>query len=143
MSSELPIKVNAIIYKEVEDVPSFLLLKRVEQDGGFWQSVTGTVVDNESIVDTLVRELNEETGITKGDIVNISDLIYSFTWNRNDVCIQEFVYVVKVKEIKVTLNPSEHDEYVWSSFEDVLLLLKYDSNIVSFIKGLKYIKGSS
>ena len=141
MSTTLPIKVNGIVFKKVNDVPMFLLLKRAKEDGGFWQNVTGTVTDNESILQTLTREISEETGITEDKIYEISDLVYSFTWDRDLQTIQEFVYAVRVDtSVDVILNPSEHDEYTWASFQDAILLLGRDNNIISLSKGFKQIK---
>ena len=140
MNTTLPIKANGIVFKEVNDVPMFLLLKRTRQDGGFWQNITGTATDNESIVQTLVREIAEETGITEDKIYEISDLIYSFTWNKGEQIIQEFVYTVRVDDTDVVLSPDEHDEYAWVSFQDAILLLGRDNNIISLSKGFKQIK---
>ena len=62
--SELPIKVQGIVYRQRRggDV-EILLLKRSEEDGGFWQMLTGTMEMNESVEECLVRELWEETGV--------------------------------------------------------------------------------
>jgi 8-oxo-dGTP pyrophosphatase MutT (NUDIX family) len=140
MNTTLPIKANGIVFKEVNDVPMFLLLKRTQQDGGFWQNITGTATDNESIVQTLVREIAEEAGIMEDKIYEISDLIYSFTWNKGEQIIQEFVYTVRVDDVDIVLSPDEHDEYAWVTFQDAILLLGRDNNIISLSKGFKQIK---
>ncbi len=62
---ELPIKTQGIIFKKENDIIKYLLLKRTEKDGGFWQPMTGTLNDGESLKECLMRELEEETGIEK------------------------------------------------------------------------------
>ena len=40
---ELPIKVQGVIYSKKNDKTEYLIIKRCESDGGFWQGVTGTL----------------------------------------------------------------------------------------------------
>lgn len=45
----------------------YLLLKRTERDGGFWQPVTGLIEFGESPVEAALREVREETGLDLAD----------------------------------------------------------------------------
>ena len=44
---ELPIKVQGVLYTKPNQKIEYLLIKRNEKDGGFWQSVTGTLEEGE------------------------------------------------------------------------------------------------
>ena len=55
-----PVSVLVVIHTPDRHI---LLLERALQTG-FWQSVTGSQEDNESLVETAAREVFEETGIT-------------------------------------------------------------------------------
>jgi len=59
MAYKLPISVLVVVYTPDLDV---LLLERADRPG-FWQSVTGSQNEGETLQETAVRELREETGL--------------------------------------------------------------------------------
>ena len=106
-------KVQGIIYSKIDSSIHILCLHRTPEEGGFWQPLTGTVEENETYKECLVRELHEETGIEKNQILDIEGPINSFEWSRNDTLYKEEVYAVYVpSNLKVVLC-EEHDEYKW------------------------------
>lgn len=112
---DLPIKVEAIVYY-IDDnkIRNFLALKRSLEDGGFWQPITGTLEATDSIEDCLIREINEEIGLTKEDILSISDCIYNFKWNKKSIGeIYEYVFAVEVRKSSQIKLSDEHVEYKW------------------------------
>lgn len=126
-------EINCIVFKSEGTGYKFLVLKRSEASGGFWQSIIGGVEEGESEISALKRELKEETGIS--EYRQIINLKYSFSF-----CLPrlgnpaENVYAVEVKpETKIVLNP-EHAEYRWLTFEESLALIKYDSSEEGFRK---------
>ena len=133
---ELPIKVNGVVVFN----DKVLVIKRVETDGGFWQTVTGTVEDGEKLKDTLIREIAEEVGIT--DIDSISDVIHKFTWDKKGWPQTEFVYVVTVTSNRVQLSP-EHDDFMWLSFEDAVEKVKTENNKEVINKAYQWRENSS
>ena len=85
-------QVEVIVFKIVDGVPLYLLLKRQPHRGGFWQPVTGGVEEGEDLKETALRELNEETGITEVLEV-ISDLHYfEFEANGGHGWMKEYVF---------------------------------------------------
>ena len=124
--SELPIKVQGIVYRQRRggDV-EILLLKRSEEDGGFWQMLTGTMEMNESVEECLVRELREETGITNPK--SISEEVYRFSWQKADYAVVELVFGIEVfarDEVKIS---HEHQEYQWVSIDEAASILPHQS----------------
>jgi 8-oxo-dGTP pyrophosphatase MutT (NUDIX family) len=113
---ELPIKIQSIVYNKGVDGLNILLLKRSPEDGGFWQTVTGTLEINESIIESRIRELEEETGIKEA---NFSDEIYRFSWVKKDYTVVELVYAVEVFSQNVTIS-SEHTEYIWLPIKEAI-----------------------
>ena len=60
----LPIQVEAILFRKNEGEIEYLILKRKQERGGFWQPITGGLEEGETLMEALRREIKEETGIT-------------------------------------------------------------------------------
>lgn len=67
MRHKKPVSVLVVIHTPDLDI---LLLERARHTG-FWQSVTGSQEDGESLLQTAVREVREETGI----VANAPDIL--------------------------------------------------------------------
>lgn len=126
-------QVEVIVFKIINDKILFLLLKRNEQKGGFWQPVTGGVHDGESLANAVKRELLEETGII--DYVRIYDNVHYFEFDTNKYgTLKEYVFGVHIADnIDAKLSP-EHTEMKWCLLDEALDLLEYDSNKTGFKK---------
>lgn len=126
-------QINCIVFKPERSGYKFLVLKRREDRGGFWQSVTGGVQEGEDQISALKRELREETGIS--EFRQIINLKYSFSFCLPRLGnLTENVYAIEIKpEVEVVLS-AEHTEYRWLDFEEALGLLKYDTNKEGFRK---------
>jgi dATP pyrophosphohydrolase len=100
-----------------------LLLERADYPG-FWQSVTGSQEPGETLGETAVRELREETGIDAGAFGGVVD------WQlTNEYAIfprwrhrypagtthnTDHVFALEVPEpVAVILNPREHLGHLW------------------------------
>jgi len=62
VSHKIPVSTLVVIYTPALDV---LLLERADHPG-FWQSVTGSQDEGESLRETAIREVAEETGLDAG-----------------------------------------------------------------------------
>lgn len=125
--------VEIIVFKIVDNVVMFLMLKRNEQKGGFWQPVTGGVEDGESLSEAANRELQEETGITK--YLRIINNVYYFEFDTVEFgVLKEYVFGVQIEsDMDAKLSP-EHTEMKWCTLEESLVLLKYENNKIGFKK---------
>jgi len=126
-------QIGCIVFRQRNEKLEFLLLKRISEKGGFWQSITGEV-ENESLKDAVLREAKEETGIDKSTIKRIIENVNSFDYeNENKGCIvREYVFGLEVssqQEISLDKNIyKEHDKFKWASLEEALKLLKWDTS---------------
>ncbi len=122
-------KIEAIVFRKNENKNyEFLLLKRIETKGGFWQPVTGEIEENETVEEAMKREIKEEIAIT--NLLQVIPEVYHFILDETKQ--QEFVFGVKIsanEKIDLTKNIyQEHEEYKWCSFDEALNLLKYPGN---------------
>lgn len=121
-----PVSVLVVIYTCDGDV---LLLRR-KNPADFWQSVTGSLEWDETLIQAAQRELAEETGI-----IDVSGLVDCRTQNEfpilpawrsryaSDVQSNtEHVFKLELPEIcDISLNPQEHTEYQWLTAEQAIL----------------------
>lgn len=124
---KLPIKVQGVMYSKNNDKIEYLIIKRSEKDGGFWQGVTGTLEEGEKLKECLIREIKEELGIV--NINKISEIEETIQWaKKTGFMITEYVFSVELdRNINVTLS-EEHDDYKWCDFNDSYQLLGKDNN---------------
>ena len=116
----------------------FLSIKRAYDDtsAGKWENPGGKKEIGENIVDTLKREVFEETGI---EVTNYK-LLYASAINekKNPFMIIGFLVTTETEEVKLS---SEHIEYKWASIEELMSLVDIgiqqdfmDSKIEELIK---------
>ena len=119
-----PISVLVVIHTPDLQV---LLLERAAHPG-YWQSVTGSREDDESLIATAAREVAEETGIAASEsafrdwqLTNTFEIFaewrhrYAPGVTRNT----EHVFSLEVAAPRpVTLAPDEHLNYCWLPFRD-------------------------
>jgi dihydroneopterin triphosphate diphosphatase len=118
-----PESVLVVIYTATGKV---LLLRRAD-DHDFWQSVTGSLLWEETEPrQAATRELREETGLEATGLQD-AGLNHRYTilpqWrSRYAPEVKEnteYVYFLALPAEKViTLNPAEHTEYGWYSFDE-------------------------
>jgi dihydroneopterin triphosphate diphosphatase len=105
-----------------------LLLERVSHPG-YWQSVTGSQEKGESLLETAVREVAEETGITAGvdglvdwQRTNTFEIFpewrhrYAPDVTQNTEHVFSLEVLDQVAEEPVRLSPDEHLDYLWLPF---------------------------
>lgn len=126
-------QVEIIVFKIINGEIFFLLLKRNEQKGGFWQPVTGGARYQESLIQAVRRELKEETGINNP--LRIIEGVYYFEFNTKEYgLLKEYVFGVEVTAaVKIKIS-SEHTEMRWCALNDSLIFLKHENNKIAFKK---------
>lgn len=101
----------------------------------FWQGLSGGVEDNETLVDTVKREVFEETGLEVNSVYQLSsisslpvlDITGEFSWGENIYVVSEYSFGVFVDNYDIHLS-SEHIKYKWVLYDEAYNKLKCDSN---------------
>jgi bis(5'-nucleosidyl)-tetraphosphatase len=101
----------------------FLLL---QYEAGHWDFVKGNVEPNESEIETVFRELKEETGIVATQIIDGFRERIQYFYRRQGETVQKEVifYLIEANTEKVQLS-FEHVGYSWLSYVEALEKLTF------------------
>jgi len=129
---DLPIKVEGIVFAKVNGDYQFLIIKRVPEDGSFWQPLTESLEEGETVEECLRRGVKEELSLN--DITGVTERLWSFSWeNKKGEPNIDLVYGVEIsRDSEVKISPEEHSEYKWCSFDEAIELLGKDNNKKAF-----------
>jgi 8-oxo-dGTP pyrophosphatase MutT (NUDIX family) len=107
--------VSAFVHRRRGSSWEFLLMRRIPERGGFWQSVSGKIAGGEKATETAIREVREETGL---EVIRLwpIDYINSFYDEERDVIFLEPCFAAEVGEGEARIS-TEHDSYLWAPFE--------------------------
>ena len=96
--------------------------------GGHWDFPKGHIDDGETEIQTALRELEEETGITHANIIEgFRDTItYIFSGDQGPIEKEVVFFIAITKESKVVLS-HEHIDYSWLDFDSAFSRLTYDN----------------
>ena len=101
----------------------FLLL---QYEAGHWDFVKGNVEPNESEIETVFRELQEETGIVATQTINGFREGIQYFYRRQGETVQKEVifYLIEADTEKVQLS-FEHVGYAWLDYTEALEKLTF------------------
>lgn len=128
--------VGAVIFK----YKKYLLLK---YGLGHWGFVKGHIEKNETELDTLYREAEEETGLRKENLKIINgfreNISYFFKKNKNTVYKKVVYYLTESNTDKITLS-HEHSDYKWLKYDKAIEKLSFKNSKVLLKKSQEYLK---
>ena len=95
---------------------------------GHWDFVKGNIEPNESEKDTVIRELEEETGIVEAQLIKGFKEKISYFYRRggNTVCKEVVFFLIQTRESRVVLS-SEHVGYKWLGCQKATERLTFDT----------------
>ena len=127
---------GAIVYKNENDELKFLL---VHQHNNHYSFPKGHVEDNETEIETALREIKEETNL---DVEIDTNFRYQITYlvEQKNIMKDVVYFVATPKTFDLISQDGEIDECVWCSYEEVLEKLEFDNIKEVFEKAYEYIK---
>lgn len=124
MAEKIPVSALVVIHTPALEV---LLLERADHPG-FWQSVTGSRHGDESLRETAIREVAEETGIDAArhrledwNLQNVFEIypVWRHRYAPGVTHNTEHVFGLRVPEpLPVRLEPREHLAFAWLPWQE-------------------------
>lgn len=118
---------GAITFFQNRKIREYLLLCYL---GGHWDFPKGHIELGEKPVETVIREVKEETGLEVKIIKNFSkSIIYNFK-DKGEFVIKEVIFfLARSKSQKVALS-EEHKGYVWLPYPKALRLVTFNKKLL-------------
>lgn len=119
------------------DERKYLLL---HYTSGHWDFPKGNLEAGETEVDTVIREIFEETGITDLKFMEgfIKPIFYNYRRDGNLVQKKVSFYLAQTLTINIKLS-DEHQDFFWSDYPSALTTLTYRSARDILISANKYL----
>ena len=144
-----PVSVLVVIYTTGLDV---LLLERADHPG-YWQSVTGSREADESLIDTVLREVSEETGLdarqyplTDWQSQNVYEIYphWRHRYPPDTIHNTEHVFGLQLPHtVAVRLAPREHLNFQWMAWQDAADKVFSPSNRAAILELPQRVQGKS
>jgi len=122
------ISAGFIVFRKTPKGPEFLVLYH---RGGYWNFPKGKIENEERSFETAIRELKEETGISRNEIKIIPNFKtsekYAFWKNEGNKNSRVFkiviFYLAETQKSEIRLS-KEHGGYAWFAFKDAMKILE-------------------
>ena len=117
---------GAVVYRNAGSGRVYLLLK---YPAGHWDFPKGNIEKGEQPLDTMRREVREETGLTEITPVEGYKQVIEYYYMRDGGRIHKQVifFLAESMQDSVTLS-FEHQDYAWLPFGDALKLVTYPNS---------------
>jgi len=131
---------GAVVYREVGSHRLFLLLQNARR----WDFPKGRMEEGESEVQTVVREVEEETGVNDLALVPGFRKVIEYFYKRDGKSIhKQVVYLLgTTKEEKVKIS-FEHQGYGWFPYQEALEKASYENSKVILAEAERFIRATA
>ena len=97
--------------------------------GAHWGFVKGNVELNEQGKETVIRELEEETGILDPKFIEgfTERITYKYIRKGQPIYKEVLFFLIETQTKKIRLS-YEHSEYLWVQFSDAIKILSFNNH---------------
>ena len=129
---------GAIIFLRKNDTFYFLLL---HYDAGHWDLAKGHIEEGETLKETVIREVKEETGID--DLKFIPDFQdkteYYFTFKGKKIFKTNKLFLAETKKEEINLS-FEHKSFVWLPYHKALEKITFENTKKVLKKAMRFLE---
>jgi bis(5'-nucleosidyl)-tetraphosphatase len=131
---------GAVVYRNTDGGRIYVLL----QNAGRWDFPKGGVEKGETEVQTVLREVEEETGLTDLKIVPGFRKVIEYFYRRDGKNIHKQVtYLLgETKEERVRIS-FEHQGFGWFPYGEALERASYDNSKITLKEAEQFLRGGS
>jgi 8-oxo-dGTP pyrophosphatase MutT (NUDIX family) len=132
---------GGVVYRVENSIPLFLLLTSNKR--GIWCLPKGLIEENEDEVTTAMREVREETGVSRVKLRGkVGQIKYQFGFRAKtfDKTVHFFLFETDQADAKVG---TEHDAMEWMPYEKALQTLSYPNEKDMLSKAWKMIQAKA
>ena len=129
METKFAFSSGGVIFRRNEGKIEIALIAR--ENSKIWCLPKGTIEKGESLEETALREVAEETGLVGEIVKKIDKIEYWFYWKPHDTRYHKFVHFFLMRYVEGDLQSHdwEVDEARWFPLEDTFKVLSYRSEI--------------
>ncbi|HEX2487694.1 MAG TPA: NUDIX domain-containing protein [Nitrososphaeraceae archaeon] len=108
---------------------------------GHWDFPKGNKERGENYIETIRREIKEETGISDLNFIDgfVKEISYKYL-RQNQLISKKVVYFLARTNSKDVVLSSEHTDFVWDHYENALKRLTYKKSKEILTEGYKFLK---
>jgi dATP pyrophosphohydrolase len=122
--------VEVCVFRFKQDRAEYLVLQRAFSEGvhpGMWQIITGTVMEGERGVQTALRELREETGLSPERFWSLPMLTSFYDTRRQEIDLCPVFAAQVPRDARIILS-EEHRAGTWLPYPEIRRKLVWPSH---------------
>ena len=129
---------GAVLFNDIGSSRKYLLLK---YPAGHWDFPKGNVEKGESEGQTVLREVNEETGLDDVKVIDGFRRKIEYFYRRENKSVHKEVVFLLAETNKDDVKLSfEHQAYGWFSFREALENVTYNNSRRILLQAQKYLE---
>jgi 8-oxo-dGTP pyrophosphatase MutT (NUDIX family) len=119
---------GGIVFRVADAVPQLVVgRRRRERDGSTWTLPKGTPIAGETLEQTALREVSEETGLQVRIVEPLNSISYTFVQRGQRIHKTVHYFVMEPTGGSFDLHDHEFEEVRWIAFSEAQTLLSFDS----------------
>ena len=134
------VSAGGVVYRFNSENLQVLICGR--DNSNLWALPKGTPEAGENIIDTALREVNEETGIKTVFENLIGSIGYNFSDFKFNVINQKIVFYYLMIAVggDVSNHDYEFDRVIWVNYEEAKKILTYKDEVLILAKGISMVQ---
>jgi len=133
---------GVILISRKENAEDRFLIVRQNNNTKSWSFPKGHIEEGETPKETALRELEEETGITKIEFSNLPNIFEEYDFEKNGEIRHKIneLFIAFAKDEKVKIQEGEIMDYKWATYSEAMETFTYDLSKNNLDLIVKYLK---
>jgi 8-oxo-dGTP pyrophosphatase MutT (NUDIX family) len=128
LSSATATSAGGIVFRVQDSIPQLVVgRRRREKEGHTWTLPKGTPIPGESLEETALREVREETGLTVRIVSPLDAIRYTFVQRGQRIHKTVHYFMMEPTGGGLDRHDREFEEVRWIAFDDAPTLLSFET----------------